>query len=75
MLAGNFPHEPRHEVAGQSDPKFVEQFPGARVVDFEMRCSGDTIELVQVVGQHAAVEQAFGQIGRASCRERVSVVV
>src|SRR6185437_8800857 len=64
-LARGLAYQPWHQVARQADAQGRDQFARAIVAYSEMRRAAHVIELVQVVGQHAAIEQAFGQRGQA----------
>src|SRR5690554_2108164 len=58
-IAGDFAHQPWHEVARQARHERRMQCAGTVVADLEMRGSGDAVELVQVVGKDPGPEAAL----------------
>src|SRR3546814_6658250 len=61
-IAGDLAHQLRYQVTRQPRHQRRVQFESAGVGHFEVRGAVDPVELVQVVGQHAGGEAAFGQV-------------
>src|SRR5690348_18061646 len=61
-FARHFAHQLRHKIPRKSCTQRAQQFVRPDVAHLEMRRAAHTIELVQVVRQHAEREQAFGKL-------------